>query len=93
MTCSVPHAAMSYPARLLSRAVNPLSKEVLEHVNVQSSIIVLYDLDGKIAAPACALLSEKGVENVALLHGGDLSDAILYTYLWPEQHCADSLAE
>ncbi len=50
--CSVPDAAVSYPARLLSRAVNPLSNEVLEHVNVQSSIIVLYDLDGKIAAPA-----------------------------------------
>lgn len=39
-------------------------------MNVEGSIIVLYDLDGKIAGPACALLSEKGVENVALLHGG-----------------------
>ena len=63
---------MSYPARLLSRSVNPLSNEVLEHVNVQSSIIVLYDLDGKIATPACALLTEKGVENIALLHGGQV---------------------
>ena len=64
-------AAASYPARLLSRAVNPLSNEVLEHVNAEDSIIVLYDWEGNTAGPACALLSEKGVENVMLLHGGE----------------------
>ena len=48
----------------MSRAVNPLSNEVLEHVNAENSIIVVYDWDGKIAAPACALLSEKGVQLV-----------------------------
>ena len=71
-------AAVSYPARLLSRAVNPLSNEVLEHVNAGDSIIVLYDWEGNTAGPACALLSEKGVENVMLLHGGEqlLSDAV-----------------
>ena len=58
----------------MSRAVNPLSNEVLEHVNAENSIIVVYDWDGKIAAPACALLSEKGVHNAALLHGGESID-------------------
>ena len=68
-----PCAACSYPARLLTRAVNPLSNEVLEYVNAKDSIIVIYDWEDTIAAPACALLSEKGVENVALLHGGELA--------------------
>ncbi|CAL5224163.1 g6802 [Coccomyxa viridis] len=62
--------ALSYPARLLSRAVNPLSNKVLEFVNAEDSIIVICDWDGTLAAPACALLSEKGVQNAVLLHGG-----------------------
>ena len=61
--------------------MNPLSNEVLEHVNAEDSIIVLYDWEGNTAGPACALLSEKGVENVMLLHGGEqlLSDAQVQT--------------
>ena len=64
-------AAIPYPARLLSRAVNPLSNKVLEYVNAEDSIIVICDWDGTLAAPACALLSEKGVQNLVLLHGGE----------------------
>ena len=64
-------AAISYPARLLSRAVNPLSNEVLQFVNADNCVIVICDLDGSVAAPACALLGEKGVQNAALLHGGE----------------------
>ena len=65
-------AAVPYPVRLLSRSVNPLSNEVLEYVNAQNTIIVICDWDGKVAATACALLSEKGVQNAVLLHGGAL---------------------
>ena len=64
-------AAIPYPARLLSRAVNPISNKVLEYVNAEDSIIVICDWDGTLAAPACALLSEKGVQNAVLLHGGE----------------------
>ena len=65
-------AAVPYPVRLLSRAINPLSNKVLEYVNAQNALIVLCDWDGKVAAAACALLSEKGVQNAVLLHGGEL---------------------
>ena len=66
------HCSHPYPVRLLSRAVNPLSNEVLEYVNAQNTIIVICDWDGKVAAAACALLNEKGVQNAVLLHGGAL---------------------
>ena len=39
-------------------------------MNAEDSIIVLYDWEGDAAGSACALLSEKGVENAMLLHGG-----------------------
>lgn len=69
-------AAIPYPARLLSRAVNPLSNKVLQYANAEDSIIVLCDWDGTLAAPACALLSEKGVQNAVLLHGGEPNNSL-----------------
>jgi centrosomal protein CEP41 len=61
---------MSYPARLLSRAIHPLSNEVLEYANAEDRAIVVYDWDERTAASAANLMFEKGVENVILLSGG-----------------------
>ncbi|BDA46974.1 probable centrosomal protein of 41 kDa [Coccomyxa sp. Obi] len=62
--------ARKYPARLLSRAVNPLSPEILDFMNAEQRIILLCDWDERIAVPAANLLFEKGADNVVLLSGG-----------------------
>ena len=63
-------AARRYPARLLSRAVNALSPEILNFMNAEERIILLCDWDERIAVPAANLLFEKGADNVVLLSGG-----------------------
>lgn len=63
--------AVSYPARKLSRAVNALSPEILAFMNAEQRIILVYDWDERIAAPAANLLFEKGADNVVLLSGGE----------------------
>ncbi|KAK9829840.1 hypothetical protein WJX72_008187 [[Myrmecia] bisecta] len=62
--------AVSYPARMLSRAMNPFTPEILAFRNHPKNIIIVHDLDERIAAPAANLMFEKGVDNVYLLTGG-----------------------
>lgn len=62
--------AMSYPSALLSHSVHPFSREVLMYKNREGSIVVVYDDDERIGAPAAAMMYEKGIDNVYLLTGG-----------------------
>ncbi len=55
---------------MLSRAVNPLSPEILDFMNAEQRIILLCDWDERIAVPAANLLFEKGADNVVVLSGG-----------------------
>ncbi|EIE21897.1 hypothetical protein COCSUDRAFT_56344 [Coccomyxa subellipsoidea C-169] len=63
-------AAVSYPARMLSRAVNSLSPEILDFMNGEQRFILVCDWDERVAAPAANLLFEKGADNMLLLSGG-----------------------
>ncbi|KAK9816192.1 hypothetical protein WJX74_006348 [Apatococcus lobatus] len=63
--------AWSYPVRLLSRAFNPFTPEILAFRNQEPGrIIVLYDLCDEVAASAANLMFEKGIDNVFILNGG-----------------------
>ena len=64
-------AAWSYPLRLLSRAFNPFTPEILAFRNQEPSrIILLYDHGDDLAASAANLMFEKGIDNVFVLNGG-----------------------
>ena len=63
--------AVSYPAPMLSRAVNPFIPEILEYSNKEPDrIIVVYDANERLASPAGNQFFEKGVDNVFVLTGG-----------------------
>ena len=69
-------AAWNYPVRLLSRAFNPFTPEILAFRNQEPGrIIVLYDLNDEMAASAANLMFEKGIDNVFVLNGGSLGSA------------------
>uniref|UniRef100_UPI00398ED152 centrosomal protein of 41 kDa isoform X2 n=1 Tax=Pristiophorus japonicus TaxID=55135 RepID=UPI00398ED152 len=62
--------AYSYPIAMLSRTMNPYTKEVLEYKNASGKIILLYDEDERIASQAATTLCERGFENLFMLSGG-----------------------
>ncbi|XP_029952378.1 centrosomal protein of 41 kDa [Salarias fasciatus] len=62
--------AHSFPIAMLSRTVNPYSKEVLEYKNASGKIIILYDEDERIASQAATAMCERGFENLFMLCGG-----------------------
>ncbi|XP_072097500.1 centrosomal protein of 41 kDa isoform X3 [Mobula birostris] len=62
--------AYSYPIAMLSRTMNPYTKEVLEYKNTPGKIILLYDEDERIASQAATTLCERGFENLFMLSGG-----------------------
>ena len=71
------HCLRSYPIPCQTpvlRSQTPSATRSWNFVNAEDSIIVICDWDGTLAAPACTLLSEKGVQNAVRLHGGELSN-------------------
>ncbi|XP_078409190.1 centrosomal protein of 41 kDa isoform X4 [Cetorhinus maximus] len=65
--------AYSYPIAMLSRTMNPHTKEILDYKNAAGKIILLYDEDERIASQAATTLCERGFENLFMLSGGNLS--------------------
>ncbi|XP_014329118.1 centrosomal protein of 41 kDa isoform X1 [Xiphophorus maculatus] len=63
-------SAHSFPIAMLSRTMNPYTKEVLEYKNAVGKIIVVYDDDERIASLAATTMCERGFENLFMLCGG-----------------------
>ncbi|KNE73392.1 hypothetical protein AMAG_17588 [Allomyces macrogynus ATCC 38327] len=62
--------ALTYPHVFIRR--DQISKDLVMYRNKENKIIVLYDNDECIAAPAAQILCERGFENVFILTGGML---------------------
>ncbi|XP_020492854.1 centrosomal protein of 41 kDa [Labrus bergylta] len=63
-------SAHSLPIAMLSRTMNPYTKEVLEYKNAAGRIIIVYDEDERIASQAATTMCERGFENLFMLSGG-----------------------
>lgn len=62
--------AIPYPHTLLTHSTNYFTAEIYRYKNRPDRMIIIYDDDERIAAPAGKLFVEKGVENVYILSGG-----------------------
>uniref|UniRef100_A0A672YZW6 Centrosomal protein 41 n=1 Tax=Sphaeramia orbicularis TaxID=375764 RepID=A0A672YZW6_9TELE len=62
--------AHSFPITMLSRTMNPYTKEVLDYRNAAGKIIIVYDEDERIASQAATTMCERGCENLFMLSGG-----------------------
>uniref|UniRef100_A0A3B4YYP9 Centrosomal protein 41 n=1 Tax=Stegastes partitus TaxID=144197 RepID=A0A3B4YYP9_9TELE len=62
--------AHSFPVAMLTRTMNPYTKEVLEYKNAAGKIIIVYDEDERIASQAANTMCQRGFENVFMLCGG-----------------------
>ncbi|XP_061896710.1 centrosomal protein of 41 kDa [Entelurus aequoreus] len=63
-------SAYSFPMAMLSRTMNPYTKEVLEYKNTDGKIIIVYDEDERIASHGATMMCQRGFENLFLLSGG-----------------------
>ncbi|XP_070764091.1 centrosomal protein of 41 kDa [Enoplosus armatus] len=63
-------SAHSFPVAMLSRTMNPYTREVLEYKNAAGKIIIVYDEDERIASQAATTMCERGFENLFMLSGG-----------------------
>uniref|UniRef100_A0A7N8X2F2 Centrosomal protein 41 n=1 Tax=Mastacembelus armatus TaxID=205130 RepID=A0A7N8X2F2_9TELE len=63
-------SAHSFPIAMLSRTMNPYTKEVLEYKNAAGKIIIVYDEDERIASQTATVMCERGFENLFMLSGG-----------------------
>ncbi|KAM7002434.1 LOW QUALITY PROTEIN: centrosomal protein of 41 kDa [Tautogolabrus adspersus] len=63
-------SAHSLPIAMLSRTMNPYTKDVLEYKNAAGRIIIVYDEDERIASQAATTMCERGFENLFMLSGG-----------------------
>lgn len=62
--------AHSFPVTMLSRTMNPYTKDVLEYKNAEGRIIIVYDEDERIASQAATTMCQRGFENLFMLSGG-----------------------
>eukprot|EP00062_Callorhinchus_milii_P006649 gi/632947418/ref/XP_007889036.1/ PREDICTED: centrosomal protein of 41 kDa [Callorhinchus milii] len=81
--------AYNYPTAMLSRTMNPYTKEVLQYKNVSGKIILVYDEDERLASQAATVLCERGFENLFMLTGG----LKLAAHLFPEGLLTGSIPE
>ncbi|XP_034542137.1 centrosomal protein of 41 kDa [Notolabrus celidotus] len=63
-------SAHSLPISMMSRTMNPYTKDVLEYKNAAGKIIIVYDEDERIASQAATTMCERGFENLFMLSGG-----------------------
>merc|ERR1711972_618142 len=54
----------------LNRTMNPYTQELLDYINKNEKIIVIYDENEELAVKVVTNLTERGVKNVFLLSGG-----------------------
>ena len=64
------HTAVHYNPARLNHATNPWIAEILSARNKADTLIVLYDYDEVRSPDVANLMFEKGIDNVAVLHGG-----------------------
>jgi len=62
--------SLNYPAAMLSRSVNYLSKEMLLFKNKPGKVIIVYDADEKICPNVATVLVQREIDNVIMLSGG-----------------------
>lgn len=62
--------AINYPSAMLSRAQNYFTKEMLNYINKDGKILILYDEDEKLAHMCATTMIERGVDNLFMLSGG-----------------------
>ena len=62
--------ATNFPSAMLSRAQNYFTKAVLDYVNKEGKIIIIYDEDERIAHACSTTMIERGVDNLFMLSGG-----------------------
>merc|ERR1711998_431117 len=62
--------AICYPHTQLTHSTNYFSSEIYRYKNRPDRMVIIYDDDERIAAPAGKLFVERGVENVYVLTGG-----------------------
>nr|XP_057931888.1 centrosomal protein of 41 kDa isoform X1 [Doryrhamphus excisus] len=63
-------SAHSFPIAMLSRTMNPYTREVLDYKNASGKIIIVYDEDERIASQAATIMHQRGFDNLFLLSGG-----------------------
>ena len=68
-TCHI-IGAVNFPSAMLSRAQNYFTQEVLDFINKEGKIIIIYDEDERIAHASSTTMIERGVDNLFLLSGG-----------------------
>ena len=62
--------AVNYPSAMLSRAQNYFTKEMLNYINKDGKILIVYDEDEKLAHMCSTTMIERGVDNLFMLSGG-----------------------
>lgn len=62
--------AVNFPSAMLSRAQNYFTKEVLNYINKDGKIIIIYDEDERLAHMCSTTMIERGVDNLFMLSGG-----------------------
>jgi hypothetical protein len=62
--------SVSYPSSMMSRSMYQFIPEILEFKNVEGRLMVLYDLEERLAVSVATNWFEKGIENFAVLTGG-----------------------
>merc|ERR1712023_340012 len=62
--------AIPYPHTMLTHSTTYFSSEIYRYKNRPDRMIIIYDDDERISAPAAKLFVERGVENVYVLTGG-----------------------
>lgn len=62
--------AVNFPSAMLSRAQNYFTKQVLEYINKEGRIIIIYDEDERLAQVCTTTMIERGVDNIFMLSGG-----------------------
>jgi len=62
--------AVNFPSAMLSRAQNYFTKQVLDYINKEGRIIIIYDEDERLAQVCTTTMIERGVDNIFMLSGG-----------------------
>lgn len=67
--------ARNYPGSMMSRSIYQFTPEILDFTNKEGKLMVLYDLEEKVAAAVGTAWYEKGIDNFVVMSGGLLAMA------------------
>jgi len=62
--------AITYPAAVLTHAMNYFTTEIFRYKNKEGKKIIVYDEDENVASKAATTFFQKGVDNIFMLSGG-----------------------